>query len=287
MDRLKAASEETRFRILRILRLAGEPLCVCELVDILRKPQYAVSRALAGLRNAGLVHEERRGKLMFYALVPEPFNDRLTHCLTTVPADDDQFHTDRDRLRWRLEIRDQGACVVTYTSGYNPSEGRKPSVLFVCVHNSARSQMAEAYLRRFAGDLFDVESAGLEPGELNPYVVEVLKEDGMDISGKATQSVVDLYTQGRTYTYVITVCDRRAEEKCPIFPGPVNRISWPFPDPSAFTGTRKEILRGTREVRDQIRAQVRDFADGQRNASPGGRPEVDAATPDSGKEGNG
>ncbi|MFP4485185.1 MAG: metalloregulator ArsR/SmtB family transcription factor [Spirochaetaceae bacterium] len=269
LERLKAASEETRFRILRLLRIADEPLCVCELVDILRRPQYAVSRALSALRRTGLVQESRHGKLMFYAFAREPFNDRLAECLAAVPSDDDTFRNDRDRLRWRLEIRNQGECVVTYTSGYDPSAERKPSVLFVCVHNSARSQMAEAYLRRFAGDILDVESAGLEPGELNPYVVEALREDGIDISHKVARSVVDLYRSGRSYSYVITVCDRRAEEKCPIFPGPVRRLSRPFPDPGAFTGTREEILRQTRAVRDQIREQVRSFAEFRRAGDTG------------------
>ncbi len=132
-------------------------------------------------------------------------------------------------------------------------------VLFVCVHNSARSQMAEEYLRKFGGDRFFAESAGLEPGGLNPAVVEVLKEDGIDISGKKTQGVFDLYKQGKTYRYVVTVCSREAEERCPIFPGALVRYNWPFDDPSAFTGTREEILEQTRQVRDEIRERIREF----------------------------
>jgi arsenate reductase len=279
LDRLKAASDETRLRILRILDTADEALCVCELVDILRKPQYAVSRALATLRHAGVIREERRGKLMLYELIDEPFNRRLLECLSSIPPDDDTFSVDADRLRWRLDLRREGECVVTYTAGYNPPEyqvtaaasGRdrsKPKVLFICVHNSARSQMAEEYLRRYGGDLFDVESAGLEPGKLNPYVVEVLKEDDIDISGKETRSVVDLYASGRTFSYVITVCNRKAEEKCPMFPGPVERISWPFPDPSTFTGTQEEILARTRRIRDVIRHRVQQFVDTYRESQP-------------------
>jgi arsenate reductase len=132
-------------------------------------------------------------------------------------------------------------------------------VLFVCVHNSARSQMAEEYLRKFAGDRFQVESAGLEPGTLNPVVVQVLKEDGIDISGKKTRDVFDLFKQGKTYRFVITVCSREAEEKCPIFPGAVVRYNWPFDDPSKFTGTPEEILAKTRKVRDEIKAKIQDF----------------------------
>ena len=143
-------------------------------------------------------------------------------------------------------------------------KGEKVSVLFICVHNSARSQIAEEYLRQMAGDLFEVESAGLNPGELNPYVVELLAEEDIDISGKQTNSVMDLYRSGKTYAYVITVCSREAEENCPIFPGPVRRLSWPFPDPAKFEGSREEILEKTRQVRDVIREEVRQFVDAYR-----------------------
>ena len=107
----------------------------------------------------------------------------------------------------------------------------KIKVLFVCVHNSARSQMAEAYLKRFGGDVFEVESAGLDPGELNPLVVEVMKEDGIDLSGNRTKSVFDLFKQGRMFGYVVAVCDKEAAERCPIFPGVSTRLNLSFADP--------------------------------------------------------
>ena len=132
-------------------------------------------------------------------------------------------------------------------------------ILCLCVHNSARSQMAEAYLRRFGGDLFDVESAGLEPGALNPYVVRVLQEEGIDISGRKTQDVFDLFKAGRTYRYVITVCSKEASERCPIFPGRVERLHWPFADPSGFRGTDEQIMAQVREVRDAISERVKAF----------------------------
>ncbi|MFP4364535.1 MAG: arsenate reductase ArsC, partial [Spirochaetia bacterium] len=135
----------------------------------------------------------------------------------------------------------------------------KRRILFICVHNSARSQMAEEYTRKLAGDIFEAESAGLEPGELNPLVVQVLQEDGIDISGKKPQSVFELYSAGKTYSYVITVCSREAEEKCPIFPGAVNRLSWPFPDPTKLEGSPDEKLLKTREIRDVIKEEVRQF----------------------------
>ena len=137
----------------------------------------------------------------------------------------------------------------------------KTKVLFVCVHNSARSQMAEEFLRKYGGEQFQVESAGLEPGTINPYVIRALKEEGIDISDKETRSVFELYRAGRTYAYVITVCSREAEEKCPIFPGITERLNWPFPDPSRFTGSDEEIMEQVREVREIIKERVREFID--------------------------
>ena len=96
---------------------------------------------------------------------------------------------------------------------------QKKKVLFVCIHNSARSQMAEEILRKLAGDRFEVESAGLEPGKLNPIIIESLKEEGIDITGKPTKAAFDLYKKGNHYDYVITVCDEASAERCPIFPG--------------------------------------------------------------------
>ena len=133
------------------------------------------------------------------------------------------------------------------------------SVLCLCVHNSARSQMAEAYFRKFGADLFQAESAGLEPGVLNPYVIRALREEGIDISGKKTQDVFDLYKAGRTYAYVITVCSKEATDRCPIFPGMSQRLHWPFPDPSTFKGSEEEVMALVRDVRDALRDKVRDF----------------------------
>ena len=132
-------------------------------------------------------------------------------------------------------------------------------VLFVCVHNSARSQMAEAFLKRTAGDRFSAQSAGLEPGRLNPVVVEVMKETGIDISGNATNSVYEFLQEGRTYDYVITVCDESSASSCPVFPGDCRRFHWSFEDPSGFTGTAEQILEKTRAVRDRIRLKIEEF----------------------------
>jgi arsenate reductase len=135
----------------------------------------------------------------------------------------------------------------------------KLRVLFVCVHNSARSQMAEALLNHLAGDRFEAESAGLEPGTLNPFAVEAMKEMGIDISHKETRDAFELVKRGVRFHHVITVCDESNGERCPIFPGVVTRSHWSFDDPSSFTGSHDERLKKTIAVRDQIRAKIESF----------------------------
>lgn len=135
----------------------------------------------------------------------------------------------------------------------------KSKVLAICIHNSARSQMTEEYLRLECGDRVEVTSAGIEPGNLNPVVVELLKEEGVDITGKATQSVFDLHKSGHRFDYVIAVCDPEAAEKCPVFPAEKKRLHWPFPDPSKATGTMEEKLAYIRPIRDQIKSKVEGF----------------------------
>lgn len=132
-------------------------------------------------------------------------------------------------------------------------------VLFICIHNSARSQMAEAFLKKYGGDKFEVESAGLEPGKLNPTVVSVMKEIGIDISQNQTKSAFDLAKLGKQYDYVITVCDESQAERCPIFPGKAKKLHWSFADPSSFSGTLEEKTDKTRKVRDEIETKIKDF----------------------------
>ena len=132
-------------------------------------------------------------------------------------------------------------------------------VLFLCVHNSARSQMAEAYLKKFAADKFEVESAGLEPGILNSHAIAVMNEDGIDISNNPTKDVFDFFRQGKMFHYIVTVCDPKASESCPVFPGMMKKINWGFPDPSGFRGTYEEKLQQTRIVRDEIKEAVLNF----------------------------
>lgn len=137
---------------------------------------------------------------------------------------------------------------------------RKPKVLFACVHNSARSQMAQAYLEHFAGDLFEVQSAGFKPTALNPLAVEVMREDGLDISSRRAQSIFELYKCGELFDYVITVCQASQELECPLFPGITQRMHWGFDDPAALSGTRQERLAGTRIIREAIKLRVQQWA---------------------------
>jgi arsenate reductase len=116
--------------------------------------------------------------------------------------------------------------------------------------------MAEAWLNHVCGDLFEAESAGLEPGTLHPLAIEVMKEVGIDISHKKTRSVFDLVKAGRIFSYVITVCDEASAERCPIFPGITKRLHWSFPDPAAVMGTTEKKLKKVRKIRDDIKTAV-------------------------------
>ncbi|MCI5217874.1 MAG: arsenate reductase ArsC [Candidatus Electrothrix sp. LOE2] len=136
---------------------------------------------------------------------------------------------------------------------------KKKSVLFVCIHNSARSQMAEAFLREMGGECFSVESAGLEAGSLNPLVVATMREIGIDISRQKTDLVDDLINQGRQFDYVITVCDAANGQRCPVFPGQAERLHWSFDDPAALSGCNEEKREKIRRIREQIRQKISFF----------------------------
>ena len=136
----------------------------------------------------------------------------------------------------------------------------KTRVLFVCTQNSARSQIAEAFLNQLAGDRFEAHSAGLEAGQLNQLVVEAMREVGVDISKNEPKRVFDLYKRGELFAYVIAVCDKATAQKCPVFPGlRTETIVWSFEDPSNYTGTREEKLDRVRSLRDEIKKKVIEF----------------------------
>jgi arsenate reductase len=128
------------------------------------------------------------------------------------------------------------------------------TVLFICTHNSGRSQMAEAFLNNLCGDRYEAKSAGVTPTGINPYVAKAMAEIGIDLSTHRSKSIMEF--QGTTFDYVATVCDA-ARENCPFFPGEI-QIDKSFPDPAVFTGTEEEILRRVRVVRDEIKGWVED-----------------------------
>lgn len=132
-------------------------------------------------------------------------------------------------------------------------------ILFVCIHNSARSQMAEALFSRMCSGQFEAESAGIEPGTLNPLAVAVLKEIGIDISANKTRGVSEVIRLGTRFDYVITVCDESSAGQCPVFPSAPTRLQWSLPDPSKFHGSWQERLEQTRGVRRAIEAKIKDF----------------------------
>lgn len=137
----------------------------------------------------------------------------------------------------------------------------KIKVLFVCIHNSARSQMAEAFLNNLGDQFFEAYSAGIEPGTLNPLVVNAMHEIGIDISKNRTKDVYEFLDKGESFDYIITVCDEGNAARCPVFPGKGTRLHWSFADPSAFTGSADEKLVQVRIVRDAINQKIETFVE--------------------------
>ncbi|MFW5954681.1 MAG: arsenate reductase ArsC [Guyparkeria sp.] len=149
---------------------------------------------------------------------------------------------------------EQYIYVLAHTQpGVDCHEGRARRGLFACIHNSGRSQMAEAYLNALDAPTFRAESAGLEPRPIDSLVVEVMAEDGFDLPGASSDDIFALYREGRLYERVIYVCERAAERNCPVFPGVRRALHWPFPDPQRLAGSMEERLVALREIRDRIR----------------------------------
>ncbi len=132
----------------------------------------------------------------------------------------------------------------------------KTRVLFVCIHNSARSQMAETFLNDLGKETFIAESAGIEAGTLNPIVVEAMNEIGYDISKNETNSVFEFFKAGKHYDLVVKVCDTVNGQLCPVFPGTKAELYWNITDPSSLAGSKEEKLNEIRKIRDLIRVKV-------------------------------
>lgn len=132
----------------------------------------------------------------------------------------------------------------------------KKRVLFLCTGNSARSQMAEGFLRHMAGDKFEVFSAGVKPTQVNPLAIKVMVEVGVDISKRRSKSAMEFI--GEKFDYVITVCDN-ARQTCPVFPGEYEKFHWDLEDPAIALGTEEEKLNVFRKTRDQIKECILGF----------------------------
>ncbi|HLP76350.1 MAG TPA: arsenate reductase ArsC [Candidatus Paceibacterota bacterium] len=132
-------------------------------------------------------------------------------------------------------------------------------VLFFCVHNSARSQMAEAWLKQIGGNDYEVESAGLEPGTVKRAVIEVMREVDIDMSKNQTQSVFDIFNSGRTFDYVIALCDESNAKRCPVFPGAAKLLLWDFPERPKQQQVGTKQLAHYRIVRGLIKDRVTNW----------------------------
>lgn len=139
----------------------------------------------------------------------------------------------------------------------------KSTVLFLCHHNSARSQMAEAFLNEICPEHFVAESAGIEAGEINPLVAHAMAEVGIDLSDKTTRRVFEVFQTGKTFRHVVSLCDEASEERCPVLIRSLQRHHWPFPDPAALTGSEEVKLAGIRIIRDSIRQRVEEWCEAQ------------------------
>jgi protein-tyrosine-phosphatase len=225
---LKILGHDIRWRLL--IALSSTDLRVQELVETVRQPQNLVSYHLGILEAHGFVqhrHSIADGREIYYVL--------------DLPRISKYYRSVGFALHPALNDSD----LITAQINQNPTA----RILFLCTHNSARSQMAEGFLRKLGGPNIDVKSAGTEPGEIHPFTRQVMLEMGIDISRQWAKAVSEY--QGLSFDYVITVCDR-AREVCPVFPGRPKRIHWSIPDPLAvatdpdqwaltFVQTAKEI----------------------------------------------
>jgi thioredoxin type arsenate reductase len=256
---MKALSDPNRVKIIKMLQ--RRRMCVCELQVALGIAQPTVSSHLKVLEEAGLVEGAKQGQWVYYSLAAgeTEYARALLGHLKTWLEDDPEVASILSGLE---EIRRENLC--SAKPGKMIDQTRSPMVhakrvLFICVHNSARSQMAEALLNSLGGDTYEAASGGFEPREINPLVVEAMAEEGLDISGNKSKSVFDLFKSGRIFDYVITVCDDAREGQCPIFPGVTRRLHIPFTDPSALVGTHEEKMAEVRKIRDAIKDKVREL----------------------------
>ncbi len=263
MNRKDEQRFESAARLLRVLghpmRLAmvealrERPWCVCQLADNLGLNKSAASKHLSLLKSVGIIDMERDGTQVNCTLAMPCILDMM-YCANNFesqPADSD-MHAGTERS---ASTCSSGCCTVAKEL----SSMNKTRIMFVCVHNSARSQMAEAFVRQYAADRFDVHSSGIEAGKLNPLVVQAMAEVGVSMDGHYAKPAKEYIDRKEVFDYVVTVCDESSAERCPTFPGKHQRMHWGFPDPSALKGTDEEKLAGIRPIRDAIEKKVKEW----------------------------
>tara|TARA_R110002072_G_scaffold141664_3_gene286949 strand:+ start:63192 stop:63986 length:795 start_codon:yes stop_codon:yes gene_type:complete len=248
VGRLSALAQTARLQVFRLLvRTGTEGMPAGEIATELELPPQTLSFHLKHLSNAGLIESRREGRSLIYSLQVDGMRELLAFL-------------SEDCCQGRREL-----CVPLGKSAKARSAAISPkperlTVLFLCSKNSARSQMAEALLKKHAGDQFLVHSAGLRPAAVAPLTLKVLNEIGIDTSACTAKDFGDFL--GRVPIHFgIVVCDRADRECTQIFPFAVKRLYWPFEDPAAFEGSRAARLAKFREVRDAIDARVREWLD--------------------------
>lgn len=263
---LKLLAHPERLRILDVLR--REPECVCHLEALLDKPQPYVSQQLRTLRNADVIVDERRGHNIYYELRSDQVRSWLDQILGPA-VEDPQLLQLKKTLPCQCPTCDAN-LQVSYAQEFPPEEVEmsKAKMLFLCTGNSARSQMAEGFMRRYANDEFAVYSAGLQPRDINPLTIQVMGEVGIDVSMQKSTDIRE-YLGYVNFGYLITVCTQ-AEENCPttFLNSGGTRLDWFFDDPAAVEGSDDDKLAKFREVRDQIDNQIKSWLAERSHAQP-------------------
>lgn len=253
-QRIKLLAHPERLRLLDVLR--RQPECVCHLEALLGKPQPYVSQQLRVLREAGVISAERDGHNLYYQLC----DAEIGRWLNTILGHAVGEHPD---LRYHKQVVSCACpeCATGMEISFHEQNitseviMAKQKLIFICTGNSARSQMAEAYLRHHAGDRFESYSAGLDPKGVNPYTARVMQEVGISVADHDSNSIRD-YLGKVHFGYVVTVCDH-AEKNCPrSWLAGSNHLHWGFEDPAEFVGSEEEKVAKFREVRDQIEQKI-------------------------------
>jgi protein-tyrosine-phosphatase len=234
-DFLNLIGHKVRWQLLQTLALTD--MHVQELVDTVKQPQNLVSYHLRKLSQHGILREHRSiadGREIYYSLDLE----RLRVSYFSIAG---SLHPALDiDLDVKTQVKDFDPKAIT-------------RVLFLCTHNSARSQIAEAILRSRSDNRIEVHSAGSEPTEIHPFAIRALAEMSIDISGQSSKDIQQFL--GQQFDYIITVCDR-AKESCPVFPGDPIRIHWSFPDPADAEGTEEQRFKAFKETTIQLMTRV-------------------------------